>query len=94
MYLPTNLEFYEKYYYPLIKDMSKKDGPFSPKITACCLISTTYPNLEEKHQIELRTIFKAFALEENSPLVRRAVAENIEAFVPVVDKKIIRSDFF
>jgi hypothetical protein len=39
-------------------------------------------------------LFKSFALEDNSPLVRRAVAENIETFANVVDKKIIRGDFY
>jgi hypothetical protein len=33
-------------------------------------------------------------LEDGSPLVRRAVAENIEDFTKVVDKKIIRGDFY
>lgn len=32
------------------------------------------------------------ALVENSPLVRRALAENIEAFKAVVSKNIVRSD--
>ncbi len=39
-------------------------------------------------------MFKSFALEDNSPLVRRAVAENIESFANVVDKKIIRGEFY
>ena len=34
------------------------------------------------------------ALEENSPLVRRALAENIESFSTFVDKKIIKSEFY
>ena len=39
-------------------------------------------------------MFKSFALEDNSPLVRRAVAENIETFDNFVYKKIIRGDFY
>jgi hypothetical protein len=74
--------------------MGKKTNPYSPKVTACCLLPVAYPCVSEKAQAEFRALFKVFALEENSPLVRRAVAENIEAFANVVDKKIIRSDFF
>ncbi len=44
--------------------------------------------------MELKKIFKALALEEGSPLLRRAVAENIEDFSKVVDKKIIRNEFY
>lgn len=33
-------------------------------------------------------------MEEGSPLLRRAVAENIEDFSKVVDKKIIRNEFY
>lgn len=67
---------------------------YAPKIAACCLIPTTCPSLPEEKQAELRKIFKSLGLEEPSPLVRRAVAENIEEFARVVDKKIIRGDFY
>jgi hypothetical protein len=69
-----NKEFYEKHYYPLIRDMGKKGGPYPPKIASCCLVPVAYPFVGEKAQGEFRTLFKAWALEENSPLVRRAVA--------------------
>lgn len=87
-------DFYEKHYYPLVTGMGKKGGQYSPKVTACCLLPVAYPFVGEKAQAEFRALFKSFALEENSPLVRRAVAENVEAFANVVDKKIIRSDFY
>ncbi len=89
-----NKDFYEKHYYTLITGMGKKGGPYSPKVTACCLLPVAYPFLGEKSQSEFRALFKSFALEENSPLVRRAVAENIEAFANVVEKKVIRGDFY
>ena len=67
---------------------------YAPKIAACCLIPTTYPHLTEGNKTEFRNIFKSLALEEASPLLRRAVSENIEEFAKVVDKKIIRADFY
>ena len=90
----SHLEFYEQHYYPLITTLSRKDMAYAPKIAACCLIPTTYPYLSEDKQTEMRKIFKQLALEEASPLLRRAVAENIEDFAKVVDKKIIRGDFY
>jgi len=45
MYDKHNQEFYEKHYYPLIKGMSDKSGPYSPRIAACCLIPVTYTYL-------------------------------------------------
>jgi hypothetical protein len=67
-------EFYEKHFYPLITTMSARNGPYSPRVAACCLIPVTYPHVNEQIQAEFRASFKAFALQENSPLVRRAVA--------------------
>lgn len=87
-------DFYEKHYYPLVTSMGKKNGPYSPKVTACCLLPVAYPFVSEKSQAEFRALFRSLALEEGSPLVRRAVAENVEAFANVVDKKVIRSDFY
>lgn len=74
--------------------LSRKEMAYAPKIAACCLIPTTYPFLTEEKQAEMRKIFKKLALEEASPLLRRAVAENIEDFTKVVDKKIVRGDFY
>jgi len=56
------------------------------------LIPVTYPFVSEKKQEELRKIFKRLALQENSPLVRRALAENIEALKAVIPKTVVRSD--
>jgi len=67
---------------------------YAPKIAACCLIPSTYPQLPESKQGELRKIYKSLALEEASPLLRRSVAENVEAFAGVVEKKVIRGDFY
>ena len=67
---------------------------YAPKIAACCLIPSSYPSIPEHKQTQLRKIFKSLALEEASPLLRRAVAQNVEAFANVVDKKIIRGDFY
>ena len=67
---------------------------YAPKIAACCLIPSTYSSLPEHKQTELRKIFKGLALEEASPLLRRAVAANIEDFAEKVDKKIVRGDFY
>lgn len=47
---------------------------YAPKIAACCLIPTTYPHLPDKQQLQLRAIFRALALDQPSPLLRRAVA--------------------
>jgi hypothetical protein len=57
-----NREFYEKHYYPLITGMGKKGGPYSPKVTACCLLPVAYPFVGEKAQLEFRALFKSFAL--------------------------------
>lgn len=51
MYDLLYLEFYEKHYYPLIKAMSSKNGPYSPRVAGCCLIPSTYPHLDEKNQV-------------------------------------------
>lgn len=67
---------------------------YAPKIAACCLIPSTYEHLPEHKQTELRKIFKSLALEEASPLLRRAVAENVADFANVVSKNIIRGDFY
>lgn len=45
-------------------------------------------------QAEFRALFRSLGLEENSPLIRRAVAENIEEFAKVVEKTVIRGDFY
>ena len=42
---------------------------YAPKIAACCLIPSTYPQLPDNKQTELRKIFKSLALEEASPLM-------------------------
>lgn len=68
--------------------------PYSPKIAACCLLPTTYPHLPAVKQAEFRALFRSLGLEENSPLIRRAVAENIEEFAKVVEKTVIRGDFY
>jgi hypothetical protein len=38
------------------------------------MITACYPNVSEINQRELQKIFKRLAVEENSPLVRRAIA--------------------
>lgn len=50
MYTSINPEFYEKHYYPLIKGMANKTGPYSPRIAACCLIPVAYSYLPENIQ--------------------------------------------
>lgn len=69
--------FYEEYYFPLVVKLSLNQASYSPRVVASCLIPVTYPHVNEKKQEELRRIFKRLALQENSPLVRRALAENI-----------------
>lgn len=94
LYFEVNLAFYLTHYYPLIQQLTQKNMPYSPKIAACCLLPTTYPHLPAVKQAEFRALFRSLGLEENSPLIRRAVAENIEEFAKVVEKTVIRGDFY
>lgn len=55
-------DFYEKHYYPLVVGMGKKGGPYSPKVTAACLLPVAYPFVGEKGQVEFRALFRSFAL--------------------------------
>ena len=57
--------------------MSDKKGPYSPRVSATCLLPSCYPHVREECQMQLQTVFRRLGVEENSPLVRRAVAENI-----------------
>ena len=40
----------------------------------------------------MQKIFKRLGVDENSPLVRRAVAENLEAYTKVAPKNVIKTD--
>jgi serine/threonine-protein phosphatase 2A regulatory subunit A len=73
----SDKEFYQDYYFPLIEKLSAKGPLYSPRVVACCLIPITYPHVTIDKQEKLRLMFKQLALNENSPLVRRALAENI-----------------
>ena len=86
------LAFFKKYYFPLIQQLSDPSGPYSPRVSACGLIPTCYPNLESDKQQDLNAIFKRLALQEDSPLVRRALAENIEPYSRVVSKNVSKID--
>ena len=72
--------------------MSDRKNPYSPRVSAACLIPACYSNVKESYQVELQKIFKILGVKENSPLVRRAVAENIESYTRVVPKPVSKSD--
>lgn len=72
--------------------MSDKKKPYSPRVSTSTLIPACYPYVGEKEKAELQKIFKRLGVDENSPLVRRAVAENIEAYSKVAPKNIVKTD--
>ena len=75
--IDQNFSFYKKHFFPLIQELGDAVGPYSPRVSASGLISTCYPNLEADKQQELNQIFKRLGIKDDSPLVRRAIAENV-----------------
>lgn len=61
-------------------------------MSATSLIPACYPYVREQFQTELQKTFRRLGIDENSPLVRRAVAENIDAYTRVVPKNVSKSD--
>ena len=84
--------FYQSYIFPLIVEMSDKKKPYSPRVSASMMIPSCYKEVGQKEKIELQKIFKRLGVDENSPLVRRAVAENIEEYTRVVPKDVSKTD--
>ena len=58
----TDKGFLEEYYFPMIKKLSNKNGPFPQRIVVASLIPITYSHVNEKNQEELRKIFKQLAM--------------------------------
>ncbi len=65
---------------------------YPSRVSVCGLIPICYPNVEPDVQIDLRSIFSKLALNEDIPMVRRCLAENVEAYVKVVPKNIARAE--
>ncbi len=43
----VNKDIHRKYYLPLIRELyNNGKGPYSPRVAACCLITTVYPHLQ------------------------------------------------
>jgi len=74
--------------------MTSPHVPYSPRVSACGLIPMCYTNVDSEKQIKINEIFKRLGLNDDSPLVRRALAENMEAYVRVVSKNITKIDLF
>ena len=73
-------------------ELSDRKNPYSPRVSATSLIPACYPHVREQFQNELQKTFRRLGVDENSPLVRRAVAENIDAYTRVVPKSVSKGD--
>ena len=65
----------EEYYIPLLKRLSGGDW-FTSRTSACGLYAAGYQLAKPATQDDLRTNFKTLA-QDDTPMVRRAVASNL-----------------
>lgn len=60
-------------------------------MSACGLFAAGYPLAEEDVRNELRSVFAAMC-HDDTPMVRRAAAQNLGKFVNAVEPKLVNSD--
>lgn len=65
---------------------------YPSRVSVCGLIPICYPKVDAALQSDLRNIFNKLALSEDIPMVRRCVAENIEPYVKVISKNMVRAE--
>eukprot|EP01087_Luapelamoeba_hula_P024695 TRINITY_DN949_c0_g1_i1.p1 TRINITY_DN949_c0_g1~~TRINITY_DN949_c0_g1_i1.p1 ORF type:complete len:586 (+),score=99.05 TRINITY_DN949_c0_g1_i1:135-1892(+) len=82
-------EQFAEQFLPLIKRLATGDW-FTSRTSACGLFASAYPK-DQKSRKDLRALF-AKLVEDETPMVRRAAAQGLKSFVPVVEKEYVKDE--
>eukprot|EP00210_Caulerpa_lentillifera_P002015 g1932.t1 len=78
------------FFLPLIKRLASGEW-FTARVSACGLFSAAYPLADESSRGELRSLFSNL-IQDETPMVRRAAAQNLGKFVHEVEPKLVVSE--
>jgi serine/threonine-protein phosphatase 2A regulatory subunit A len=77
---------------PLIKRLANGDW-FTTRVSACALFASTYPQVPEQVQAELRQLFTTLC-NDDTPMVRKSAFVNLGKFSSSVQKQYLKTDIF
>ncbi|KAJ1509324.1 hypothetical protein HMI55_007418, partial [Coelomomyces lativittatus] len=77
---------------PLVKRLSGGEW-FTSKTSACGLYVHAYPFAKPEVQEELRKLYANLA-HDDTPMVRRAAANNLPAFIEIISIQHLKNEFF
>jgi len=80
----------EQYFVPLVKRLASGEW-FTSRTSACGLFSVCYARVSPTVKAELRTHFRSLC-QDDTPMVRRAVASKLGEFAKVLEPEYVRSD--
>lgn len=66
---------------------------FTARVSACGLFAAAYQGSNKNIKVELRGLFSQLCHDE-TPMVRRAAAQNLGKFVDVVESEFVSSELF
>mmetsp|Transcript_48028 Transcript_48028/g.114139 ORF Transcript_48028/g.114139 Transcript_48028/m.114139 type:complete len:594 (+) Transcript_48028:99-1880(+) len=76
---------------PILDHLMSKSDFFTSRVSACALLPTAYPHADEQQKAELRKSYEKLC-SDDTPMVRRAAAHNLCAFVAVCDRQDLLRD--
>lgn len=78
------------HFIPLIRGLASAEW-FTSRVSSCGLFAAAYPLAPAAQQVELRQLFCGLSGDE-TPMVRRAAAQNLGKFAEVVEPEAVASD--
>lgn len=84
-------EHHAEHFLPLLRRLSSNDW-FTSRVAACSLFPSAYPKVDDASQAEYVGLFSALC-RDSTPMVRRAAAQALASFVPVVHPQTVAEHF-
>lgn len=82
--------FFSTHFLQIIKQLGNWDN-YPSRVSACYLLPCCYPHISSQEKLEIRQLFSELA-NDDTPMVRRATANNIAAMANVLEKEFIKLD--